>query len=243
MIRINLLAADRPQAGKKAAATPGAFQAYLLVGGLSGVAALVCAGMFFMMNGQIQKLDNDIAQAKQRQSQLQEVKKRVEELEKKRNTAKQKLGLIEDLRASQQSAVRMMDEISQSLPDLLWLTQANQTGGSVQFTGQASTLNAVAEFMTRLGQRGAGCDPKTPAGKTKCWFPEVNLVSSTASGRLVAFAVSAAFQNPEVAERAAKKAAEDKVTKAAADKAADKAADDKAAKDAAAKAAKAAEKK
>lgn len=214
MIRINLLAADRPAAGaKKAAAAPGAVQAYLIVGGLAGLAALGAAAGWFYMSSQIASLDEDIGKAKQRQAQLAETKKQVEELERKRNAARTKLGVIEDLRSNQKSAVRMLDEISQALPDLLWLTQVDQNGNQLRFSGQANTMNAFAAFMEQLQRRGDGCDPATPAGRGKCWFPAVDLVSSQAQRNVVTFTLTATFQNPEVAARAAKKAAEDKAAK------------------------------
>lgn len=218
MIRINLLAAERPQAGgKKASAAPGAMQAYIVVGGLAALGLLASGALWFWMGSQIAGVDSEIGKAKARQAQLQETKKQVEQLETKRNSAKIKLGLIEDLRSSQKSAVRLLDEVSQALPDLLWLTQADQTGPTVRFTGQASTLNAVAQFMDQLQRRGDGCDPKVPAARTQCWFPEVTLVTSTAQKNAVSFQLTATFQNPEVAARAAKKNAEDKAAKAKAD--------------------------
>ncbi|MCM2255600.1 MAG: PilN domain-containing protein [Vicinamibacteria bacterium] len=224
MIRINLLAAERPQAGgKKASAAPGAMQAYIIVGGLAALGLLISGAAWFWMGSQIAEVDSEIGKAKTRQAQLQETKKQVEELEKKRNSAKIKLGLIEDLRSSQKSAVRLLDEVSQALPDLLWLTQAEQSGPTVRFSGQANTLNAVAQFMDQLQRRGDGCDPKVPAARNKCWFPEVTLVTSTAQKNAVSFQLTASFQNPEVAARAAKKAAEDKANeKAAAGKSAAK---------------------
>lgn len=215
MIRINLLAAERPQAGsKKAAGTPGATQAYIVVGGLTALGLLIAGAAWFWMGSQIADVDSEIGKAKTRQAQLQETKKQVEELERKRNSAKIKLGVIEDLRSSQKSAVRLLDEVSQALPDLLWLTQADQTGPTVRFAGQANTLNAVAQFMDQLQRRGDGCDPKVPATRSKCWFPDVTLITSTAQRNAVTFQLSATFQNPEVAARAAKKAAEDKIASA-----------------------------
>ena len=73
MIRINLSAADRPTKKRKsgggnggAPSTPGAMQAYLLLGIFLGGALLVCLGLFFYVSGQIRELDTKIAAAEER---------------------------------------------------------------------------------------------------------------------------------------------------------------------------------
>ena len=53
MIRINLLAAERPTAKKKTAVAPGAFQAYLILALFVGGALLGCAGLWWLKNAEI----------------------------------------------------------------------------------------------------------------------------------------------------------------------------------------------
>jgi Tfp pilus assembly protein PilN len=111
MIRINLSGADRPTKKRKAGggggggapSTPGAVQAYLLLGIFLGGALLVCLGLFFYVSGQIRELDTKIASAEERQRQLQEIKRQVDALELKRATFQRKVDLIERLKFSGQS--------------------------------------------------------------------------------------------------------------------------------------------
>lgn len=202
MIRINLSASDKPTKKRKgggggggggAPATPGAMQAYLLLGIFLGGALLVCLGLFFYVSGQIRELDTKIAAAEERQRQLQEIKRQVDALELKRATFQRKVDLIERLKAEQSGPVHMLDEISKSLPDFVWLTNLEQTGTAVRFTGQSNGLTSVADFISALERSG--------------WFPNVDLASSTETSNIITYALTAIFKNPEVAKKEAEAAA------------------------------------
>jgi type IV pilus assembly protein PilN len=200
MIRINLQAADRPTKKKKVAAAPGSVQAYLLMTVLAGGAVLVCLALYLYMSGQIRELDSKIVAAEQRQRELQAIKKQVDELEQKRATFQRKVDLIYRLQAEQQGPVHMLDEISKALPDFVWLGGLDQGGNSIRLSGQSNSLTSVADFITALMAAGAdqyGCAKANPLDRSMCWFPDVNLVSSTEANNLVTFALQATFSNPE----------------------------------------------
>ena len=203
MIRINLSGADRPTKKRKAGggggggggapSTPGAVQAYLLLGIFLGGALLVCLGLFFYVSGQIRELDTKITAAEERQRQLQEIKRQVDALELKRATFQRKVDLIERLKAEQSGPVHMLDEVSKALPDFVWLTNLDQAGNAVKFQGQSNGLTSVADFISALERSG--------------WFPNVDLASSTENNNIISYALSATFVNPEVAKKEAEAAA------------------------------------
>lgn len=203
MIRINLLAADRPTKKKRGvvggapSAPPGSVQAYLFLGLFATGAIALCALGFLWQEAQIKKLDTEIAAAQQRQRELQAIKKQVDDLEAKRATFQRKVDLIERLKAEQSAPVHMLDEISKALPDFVWLTGMESSGapGSsvVKFQGQSSGLTPVADFISALQRSG--------------WFPTVDLVSSTEQSNIVTFALQANFKSPEVAAKEAQAAA------------------------------------
>jgi type IV pilus assembly protein PilN len=197
MIRINLLAADRPTKKKKAASAPGSVQAYLFLGLFTVGAVTLCALGYLWQSAQLKKLDSDIAAAQQRQRELQAIKKQVDDLEAKRATFQRKVDLIERLKAEQSAPVHMLDEVSRALPDFVWLTGLDTTGppgsSSVRFQGQSSGLTPVADFISALQRSG--------------WFPTVDLVSSTEQNNIVTFALQASFKSPEVAAKEAEAAA------------------------------------
>ncbi len=123
--------------------------------------------------------------------------KKVEELEKAKATQTRKIELIEKLKAEQSGPVHLLDELSQALPEFVWLTGLEQRQpGQIAISGEASTLPAVADYMSALQSRGAGCGPQ-PAQKARCYFPRVELGGTTDTGnQTVTFTLDASFQNP-----------------------------------------------
>ena len=196
MIKVNLLAAERPtKKAKKAAvpSTPGAVQAYLFLTLFAGGALVLCAALYWWQSSKLARLDADIRTAEQRQRELQAIKVQVDALVAKRATFQRKVDLIERLKAEQSGPVHMLDEISKSLPDFVWLTGMDQTGEVLKLAGQSNGLTAVADFISALQRSG--------------WFPLVDLVASTEQNNVVTFTVQANFKNPEVAAREAAAAA------------------------------------
>jgi type IV pilus assembly protein PilN len=187
MIRINLLATERKTEKKKAAAAPGALQLYLFLGLFVGGALLLCAGAYWFKEAKLKDLDAKIQAATTRQQQLQNVKNEVERFQAKEKLLREQKDLIDKLRTQQADAVHMLDEVSKSLPDFVWLQALDQNGNQMKFTGQSNSLAAVADFISNLQRSG--------------WFPRVELDTSTEQNTVVTFQLSATFENPEVAAK------------------------------------------
>jgi type IV pilus assembly protein PilN len=200
MIRVNLLAADRPTKKKKAAgggggapSAPGSVQAFLLLGLFTLGTIVLCAAVWWWQSNKLKALDTKIAAAEQRQRELQAIKAQVDALEKKRETFQRKVDLIERLKAEQSGPVHMLDEVSKALPDFVWLSAMEQTGAAIRFNGQSSGLTSVADFISALQRTG--------------WFPQVDLVSTTEASNIITYGLQAQFKNPEVAAKEAAAAA------------------------------------
>jgi type IV pilus assembly protein PilN len=198
MIRINLLAADRPTAKKKSAVAPGAFQAYLLLALFVGGALFACAGAWWLKNASIKELDEKLTAGKKRQAELQAIKVQVDQFLLKKRILDAKVKLIEQLKAQQSGPVHMLDEISKALPDFVWLTSLDQSGNVLNFKGESNGLTAVADLISNLQRSG--------------WFPRVDLTGSTQNAAgVVSFDLQAEFKNaapeanPAAAAAAAKK--------------------------------------
>lgn len=230
MIRINLLESERAASSKPKAAAAGSATG----GGGSGVgpyvpllAGLVVVGLgcgyFFMsLTAAINDTNARIVTAKAEVAKLQLEKAKKDELERKRKSFQDQVNLIERLKAEQGGPVRMLDEIQKALPDFVWLTKMDQAGAVLKITGEASNNNAIADFLSNLQRAGEGCDPGSPEGKLKCWFPEANLdgyrESLVGTQPVVQFNFTATFRNPEVAAKDAAAAAQSKPAAPAAKK-------------------------
>jgi type IV pilus assembly protein PilN len=201
MIRVNLTGAERAAQKRRATGggppgAPGAVQAYLFLALFGGGAALLCAALWWYESAKIRDLDSRIAVAEKRQKELQAIKVQVDALESKRATFQKKVDLIERLKAEQTGPVHMLDEVSKALPDFVWLTAMDQTGPTVKFTGEATGLTSIADFIAALERSG--------------WFPNVDLTSSVEANNIITYVMTSTFLNPEVAAKQAAAAAANK---------------------------------
>lgn len=187
MIRINLLA-ERKQAATTTAA-PGALQAYVIIGALAGLAVAGSAFLYIMQSSAIADLEKKIKAEQDTKTRLTAVKKQVDDLKAKQGNLEQKMKVFEDLKSQKGAAVHLLDQVSKSLPDFVWLSSLDQTGPGVKFAGEGSSMTAVADFMTALS--GAKSDTGSQ------FFPSVELGDVKESNRLVAFTVSATYQAPQ----------------------------------------------
>ena len=193
MIKVNLMG-ERPSKKskqKKASipSAPGAVQAYLFLALFAGGAVVLCAALYWYQSSKLARLDADITTAQNRQRELQAIKVQVDALEAKRATFQRKVDLIERLKSQQSGPVHLVDEISKSLPDFVWLNTLEQTGDVIKLGGQANGLTSVADFISALQRSG--------------WFPAVDLVSSTENQNVITFALQATFKDPEMARKEA----------------------------------------
>ena len=193
MIRINLLESERAGAGKAKAAAGAAGKPASSGAGIgpyvpviAGLAvALAGSGYFFTtMSSEISTTNTKIAAAKIEIEKLKVEKAKKEELERKRKSFENQINLIERLNLEKGGPVHMLDEISKALPDFVWLTSMSQAGAALKISGEASTNNAIADFLGNLQRAGDGCDP----GRVPPWSGP-----GSRAGSLVLSRTAAAF--------------------------------------------------
>lgn len=190
MIRVNLIGGERKRARKKFViatshkVTVGCTLLLLAAGGFVG-------WRFVTLNRASAKLDADIAAAQQETSRLRSIITQVQQFEQRKAQLQQRVALIEELRKDQTGPVHMLDQISRSLPPMLWLTQIKQTGtaSEVLIEGRCTTLTSLSDFVANLEATG--------------YFKKsVEIVNSTtepatkASVELIKFQIKAIFQRP-----------------------------------------------
>ncbi len=157
MIRINLLQVERTAKPKRGSSLQfgSLSQKMPLISSLILVAAIVYVGYgAWSLYLRDQQLDQELTQARQDEARLAPVLKQVEEFEARQKQLQQRVTLIEELRRGQAVPVHLLDKVSRSMPDRLWLTDMKQTGDSVQMDGQTSTLTSLADFVGNLENSG-----------------------------------------------------------------------------------------
>jgi type IV pilus assembly protein PilN len=153
MIRINLLkpeakdARDIRPAGppERAAKKPPAIGNLLLLLVIVGL-----AGWFYFQKKAIDEERELLEAAQAEKAKLQYVIARLNELETRKQTLQRQIGLINDLKSTQDLVVRIVDEISRHLPEWVWLTEAGYDTRTLQLKGKALSNNLIADYAANL---------------------------------------------------------------------------------------------
>jgi type IV pilus assembly protein PilN len=153
MIKINLVA-ETPTAAAKKRKRPefslGAKQGDVLLIIVLGISLVVIGTRWLLLSNTRDNLRAVQAAKKAERDELKPFIDKVEELEKKRDRLRHKIAVINKLKENQRGPVRIMDEVSRSLPDLVWLTQLNLKGTRLELRGVAMDENAVANYISNL---------------------------------------------------------------------------------------------
>src|SRR5262245_47673510 len=150
MIRINLLGGER-QVNKKAIAFDIGQRLTLACSLILVLSAGGIGYWYWSLQQRSAQVDADIAHAQQEQLRLQSIIREVNAFEQERAALQQRVALIEQLRSGQSVPVQLLDVVSKSVPDMLWLTDLEQKGNDVTIQGQSTTLIAVSDFVGNLG--------------------------------------------------------------------------------------------
>ena len=187
MIRINLIAVERERTRKRVLipvahrVTAGA--TVILLG-----TALLIGWWFWSLRQESIRVDADLARTESETRQIRSVLEQVRKFESQRALLQQRVTLIEQLRKGQYAPVHLLDEISKSLPDRLWLNELNQTAGDFAISGTTDSLTAVSDFVANL--------------ESTKWFKKpVEIIDSQVTpdpkaGDLIKFQIKAQFVDP-----------------------------------------------
>lgn len=190
MIRINLLTVERTRTrAKKPAVTMPAAQrvtvgaCIVLLGTVLGI-----GWWFWSLRTQSQTLDREIAKAETDTRNLRSVLAQVQKFETRKGQLQQRVTLIEQLRKGQSAPARVLDQISRSIPDRLWLADLKQAGDDFTLDGFATSMTALSDFV-------AGIEG------TKWFRKPVEIIDSQVTsdaktGDLVRFTVKASYFDP-----------------------------------------------
>jgi type IV pilus assembly protein PilN len=188
MIRINLLAVERERTKKARVLIP---PAHRVTVGASAIllATLLGIGWWFMsLRSQSIAVDAGMVKAEAEMQQLRSVLTQVQKFESRKAQLQQRVTLIEQLRRGQSSPVHVLDKISKSVPDRLWLTDLKQTGAEFAISGLSTSMTGLSDFIANLEA-------------TKYFKRPVDIVDSQVqndekSGELVRFSIKATFVDP-----------------------------------------------
>lgn len=162
MIKINLLTEAKPakkKRGVSALGGAGRLNLFLIIGGLL-IGVLVVGVQWWVEASRLREQQEKNRVAQQEVTRLEAILKEVQEFENKKAQLEKKVKLIEALKANQRGPVRLMDEVSTALPDLLWLEKLEVKGNLITIDGRALNPPAVANFLENLKRVSSFQEPK-----------------------------------------------------------------------------------
>ena len=152
MIRVNLLgnvphAVARPwlPANQKSAAAGLAILVLTAVG---------VGGLWWQVSHDRAQVDVKIAASEAELTRLKSVSLLVDRAVAQKLELTERLGLIDRLHRTQRAPVELLQTVSRSVPDGLWLLELKQQGNAIQIEGRASSLTALTDFVERLQTSG-----------------------------------------------------------------------------------------
>lgn len=147
MIKINLLGAQRTKKKKKKVGVEsqliwfGLFMVLLALGWFSG---------WRMFDQRVASLKSVALDRSQELAALKVQVKAVENFEANKKIVKDKIQVIQKLRKNQSVPVFLLNEISQRLPERVWLDSLTQRAGAIELTGKATTNSDIVDFTNNL---------------------------------------------------------------------------------------------
>ncbi len=190
MIRINLLTRDKTVRAPRRERTfqPGQ-QITVLCTLILLIAGLGTGWWYWSIRKDSVRIDDELAAAQQETDRLRSIIVQVRQYETRKGQLQQRVTLIEQLRKGQSGPVHLLDQISRSLPEMLWLTELKQSGAEITLGGRCTVQTSVSDLVGNLENTG--------------WFKKpveiVDLQVEKTAGtgaELVRFTVRATFAPP-----------------------------------------------
>jgi type IV pilus assembly protein PilN len=158
VIKINLVREGRAVRGAgaapiaaAAAAAPGASNLNnILVGVFAAIGLIGAVGYWYWYNAELKERREVVEQKTQEARKLEAIIKEVEQYQRRKDSLQRRIDLINQLKQNQKGPVRIMDQISRDLPDLVWLDKMSIGGGRVTLSGRGLNPNAIALFIENI---------------------------------------------------------------------------------------------
>jgi type IV pilus assembly protein PilN len=144
MIRINLLpvrVSKKKVAGRQ----------QLLLIGLVVLLALIANWIWSASRaGDLSSREAKLRRTKDEIAQLEKVIGEVKNIKAQQAALKEKIDVLEKLKAGRSGPVKLLDQLAQVVPQRLEIRRMEENGGSVTFEGTGGSIDDVSAFMTAL---------------------------------------------------------------------------------------------
>lgn len=161
MIKINLVREGRAVRGTAAAPQPAAMAA--ATGGAGGIqinniivlgclilGLLAATGYWFWHKRELKSRQEIVAERTIEAQKLESIIQEVERYQRRKDSLQQRIDLINKLKQNQKGPVRILDQVSRDLPDLVWIDSMEINAGRIALSGRGLNPNAIALFIENV---------------------------------------------------------------------------------------------
>jgi len=146
MIRINLLPANEAEEASSRR------KEFFLAGGLLAIALAAVFAVHFSQGLRFQALDDTLASAEKEIGEIRKQSQDIKKMEQQKKDVEGKIRVVNLLTspARRSASVHILDDLSESAPQMLWLIEFTEAKGLSKINGRAVDNQTVAAFARRL---------------------------------------------------------------------------------------------
>lgn len=122
----------------------------ILVITLAVLGVLAAGGYWFWQKRELSHRQDVVRQRQAEATKLETIIREVESYQKRKDSLQQRIDLINQLKQNQKGPVRILDQISRDLPDLVWLDRLSIEGQKITLAGRGLNANAIANFVENV---------------------------------------------------------------------------------------------
>lgn len=114
------------------------------------IGVLAALGYWYWNKRELKNREVVVAEKSVEAQKLEGIINEVEQYQRRKDNLQQRIDLINQLKQNQKGPVRIMDQISRDLPDLVWLDNMDINGGRIALSGRGLNPNAIALFIENV---------------------------------------------------------------------------------------------
>jgi len=155
MIRINLLGQERPKTTGPSIPLESSLRVVLFAAAVI-LAVVVLVVMYNQKSNELAGINAHIASLQAERTRLQQTKAEVQRFEQQKAVLQQRIDVIETLQANRSGGQQLLQMVANTVgrSESLWLTSLERTGNTLTITGEAASINAIANFITQMKHSG-----------------------------------------------------------------------------------------
>src|SRR5262249_29465648 len=124
----------------------------LLAGGLFTITLAAVLSVYFFQGTRLNALNNELNRLEKQMVAIRKQNRDLEKMERQKKETEGKIGVVHLLTspARRAASVHILDDLSDSAPQMLWLTEFTEVKGAAKINGKSVDNQTIAAFARKL---------------------------------------------------------------------------------------------